>query len=150
MELKILRQRLQAGQDSKARRGELLKRLPVGYAKDGTGKVLLHPDRRVCEAIQLVFSSFENCGACADVPVVSRSRCGVTRRIHPRNTACLEDSFAKPVADILRDPFYAGAYVGKASDGDFAGQRSAQESGRPPIVGRRSVGSSSPASCGIY
>src|SRR3989442_10778148 len=30
-ELKILRQRLQAGQESKARRGELFKRLPVGY-----------------------------------------------------------------------------------------------------------------------
>jgi DNA invertase Pin-like site-specific DNA recombinase len=62
VELKILRQRLQAGQESKARRGELFKRLAVGYARDGTGKVVLHPDRRVCEAIQLVFTS---CGACA-------------------------------------------------------------------------------------
>ena len=40
VELKVLRQRLQAGQESKARRGELFKRLPVGYAKDGTGKVV--------------------------------------------------------------------------------------------------------------
>src|SRR6266704_2225707 len=31
VELKVLRQRLQAGQESKARRGELFKRLPVGY-----------------------------------------------------------------------------------------------------------------------
>jgi DNA invertase Pin-like site-specific DNA recombinase len=30
VELKVLRQRLQAGQESKARRGELFKRLPVG------------------------------------------------------------------------------------------------------------------------
>src|SRR3954452_12952411 len=58
VELKVLRQRLQAGQESKARRGELFKRLPVGYARDGTGKVVLHPDRRVCEAIRLVFSKF--------------------------------------------------------------------------------------------
>src|SRR5580698_10429373 len=58
VELKVLRQRLQAGQESKARRGELLKRLPVGYAKDGTGKVALHPDQRVCEAIRLVFAKF--------------------------------------------------------------------------------------------
>ena len=58
VELKVLRQRLQAGQESKARRGELFKRLPVGYAKDGGGKIVLHPDRRVDEAIRLVFTKF--------------------------------------------------------------------------------------------
>src|ERR1700736_6255366 len=58
VELKILRQRLQAGQESKARRGELFKRLPVGYARDGAGKIVLHPDRRIREAIQLVFAKF--------------------------------------------------------------------------------------------
>jgi DNA invertase Pin-like site-specific DNA recombinase len=61
VELKVLRQRLQAGQESKARRGELLKRLPVGYAIDAMGKVALHPDRRVCEAVQLVFAKFRQC-----------------------------------------------------------------------------------------
>src|SRR2546422_7755414 len=58
VELKILRQRLQAGQESKARRGELFKRLPVGYALDAMGKVVFHPDRRVCEAVQLIFAKF--------------------------------------------------------------------------------------------
>jgi DNA invertase Pin-like site-specific DNA recombinase len=38
VELKVLRQRLQAGQESKARRGELFKRLPVGYVRDAMGK----------------------------------------------------------------------------------------------------------------
>jgi DNA invertase Pin-like site-specific DNA recombinase len=65
VELKVLRQRLQAGQESKARRGELFKRLPVGYARDGTGKIVLHPDSRVGEAIRLVFTKFRDCGACA-------------------------------------------------------------------------------------
>src|SRR6266496_2228850 len=54
VELKVLRQRMQAGQESKARRGEMFKRLPVGY-RDAMGKVDFHPDRRVFEAIQLVF-----------------------------------------------------------------------------------------------
>ena len=58
VELKVMRQRLQAGQESKARRGELFKRLPVGYVLDATGKVAQHPDRRVCEAVQLVFTKF--------------------------------------------------------------------------------------------
>src|SRR5271165_1675794 len=58
VELKILRQRMQAGQESKARRGELFKRLPVGYAKDAVGKVALYPDQRICDAIRLVFMKF--------------------------------------------------------------------------------------------
>src|SRR5499425_1209359 len=56
VELKVLRQRMLAGQESKARRGELFKRLPIGYARDPVGKVVFHPDRRVCEAVELVFA----------------------------------------------------------------------------------------------
>jgi DNA invertase Pin-like site-specific DNA recombinase len=112
VELKVLRQRLQAGQESKARRGELFKRLAVGYARDGSGKVVLHPDRRVCEAIQLVFSKF-------------RERWSVRQtfqwfRDHdvelPANPICGAQLVWKIpsqslIADILRNPFYAGAYV---------------------------------------
>jgi DNA invertase Pin-like site-specific DNA recombinase len=58
VELKVIRQRMLAGQESKARRGELFKRLPVGYARDPLGKIVFHPDQRVCEAIQLVFTKF--------------------------------------------------------------------------------------------
>src|SRR5207237_650877 len=58
VELKVLRQRMQAGQESKARRGEMFKRLPIGYVLDSTGKVVLHSDQRVCEAIRLVFLKF--------------------------------------------------------------------------------------------
>jgi len=58
VELKVLRQRLQAGQESKARRGELFKRLPVGYVRDPMDKIVFHPDQRICEAIQLVFAKF--------------------------------------------------------------------------------------------
>src|SRR5580658_7462923 len=58
VELKVIRQRLLAGQESKARRGELFKRLPIGYARDPVGKVVFHPDQRVREALQLVFAKF--------------------------------------------------------------------------------------------
>src|SRR3974390_2495939 len=63
VELKVIRQRLLAGQEAKARRGELFKRLPVGYARDSVGKIAFHPDRRVCEAIQLVFAKFRELGS---------------------------------------------------------------------------------------
>jgi DNA invertase Pin-like site-specific DNA recombinase len=112
VELKVLRQRLQAGQESKARRGELLKRLPVGYQKDGTGKVVLHPDRRVCEAIQLVFTKFRELWSVRqtfqwfrdhDVELPANPIRG-TRLIWKIPSQSL-------VADILRNPFYGGAYV---------------------------------------
>src|SRR5260221_4713715 len=58
VELKVIRQRMLAGQEAKARRGELFKRLPIGEGRDPAGKIMVHPDRRVCEAIQLVFATF--------------------------------------------------------------------------------------------
>jgi DNA invertase Pin-like site-specific DNA recombinase len=112
VELKVLRQRLQAGQESKARRGELFKRLPVGYVKDGTGKVVLHPDRRVREVIQLVFTKFRDVWSVRqtfqwfrdhDVELPANPIRG-TRLVWKIPSQSL-------VADILRNPFYAGAYV---------------------------------------
>src|SRR5260370_34679046 len=63
VELKVIRQRMLAGQEAKARRGELVKRLPIGDARDPVGKSMFHPDRRVCEAIQLVFAKFRELGS---------------------------------------------------------------------------------------
>jgi hypothetical protein len=112
VELKVLRQRMQAGQESKARRGELFKRLPVGYIKDATGKVVLHSDRRVVEAIQLVFTKFRELWSVRqtfqwfrdhDVELPANPISG-TRLVWKIPSQSL-------VRDILRNSFYAGAYV---------------------------------------
>ncbi len=112
VELKVLRQRLQAGQESKARRGELFKRLPVGYARGATGKVDFHPDRRVFEAIQLVFAKFRERWSVRqtfqwfrdhDVELPANPIQG-TRLVWKIPSQSL-------VRDILCNPFYAGAYV---------------------------------------
>ena len=112
VELKVLRQRLQAGQESKARRGELFKRLPVGYERDALGKVVFHPDRRVCEAIQLVFVKFRERWSVRqtfqwfrdhDVELPANPIQG-TQLVWKIPTQSL-------VRDILINPFYAGAYV---------------------------------------
>ncbi len=112
VELKVLRQRLQAGQASKARRGELFKRLPVGYVRDPMGKVVFHPDQRVCEAIQLVFVKFRERWSARqtfqwfrdhDVELPANPIQG-TRLVWKIPTQSL-------VRDILGNPFYAGAYV---------------------------------------
>src|SRR5208282_5685380 len=112
VELKVLRQRLQAGQESKARRGELFKRLPVGYVLDPMGKVVFHPDQRVCEAIQLVFVKFREHWSVRqtfqwfrdhDIELPANPIQG-TRLVWKIPSQSL-------VRDILCNPFYAGAYV---------------------------------------
>jgi DNA invertase Pin-like site-specific DNA recombinase len=112
VELKVIRQRLQAGQESKARRGELFKRLPVGYVLDAMGKVVFHPDQRVSDAIQLVFAKFRERWSVRqtfqwfrdhDVELPANPVQG-TRLVWKIPTQSL-------VRDILCNPFYAGAYV---------------------------------------
>src|ERR1700756_5960042 len=112
VELKVLRQRMQAGQESKARRGELFKRLPIGYARDPMGKVVFHHDRRVFEAIQLVFAKFQElwsvrqtfqwfCDHDVELPANPVQGTGLVWEIPSQSL----------IRDILRNPFYAGAYT---------------------------------------
>jgi len=112
VELKVLRLRLQAGQESKARRGELLKRLPVGYSVDAMGKVALHPDRRVCEAVQLVFARFRERWSVRQTFQWFRDHDVElpTNPIHGTQLVWKTPSQSL-IGDILRNPFYAGAYV---------------------------------------
>jgi DNA invertase Pin-like site-specific DNA recombinase len=112
VELKVLRQRLHAGQESKARRGELFKRLAVGFAKDGAGNVMLHPDRRVCEAIQLVFTKFRELWSVRQTFLWFRDH-NVELPANPIYGTQLVWKIPSQslVRDILRNPFYAGAYV---------------------------------------
>src|ERR1700693_116707 len=112
VELKVLRQRMQAGQESKARRGELCKRLPVGYIKDATGKFVQHSDRRVVEAIHLAFTKFRELWSVrqtfqwfrdhdVELPANPIQGTGLVWKIPSQSL----------IRDILCNPFYAGAYV---------------------------------------
>jgi hypothetical protein len=112
VELKVLRQRLQAGQESKASRGELFKRLPVGYVKDSVGKVVFHPDQRICEAIQLVFAKFRERWSVRQTFQWFRDR-DVELPANPIQGTQLVWKIPSQslIRDILCNPFYAGAYV---------------------------------------
>ena len=112
VELKVLRQRLQEGQESKARRGELFKRLPVGYVRDATGKVALHPDRRVSEAIRLVFTKFRKLWSVRQTFLWFRDHDEELPANPIRGTQLVWKITSQSlVGEILRNPFYAGAYV---------------------------------------
>ncbi len=112
VELKVLRQRMQAGQESKARRGELFKRLPVGYTRDLTGKIVLHPDQRICEAIRLVFMKFRERWSVRQTFQWFRDH-NIELPANPIQGTKLVWKVPTQglVRDILSNPFYAGAYV---------------------------------------
>jgi DNA invertase Pin-like site-specific DNA recombinase len=61
-ELDLLRQRSVEARRAKARRGELLVAAPVGYVKTDAPHLEKDPDRRVQEAITLVFRKFAELG----------------------------------------------------------------------------------------
>ena len=112
VELKVIRQRMQAGQESKARRGELFKRLPVGYVLDPMGKVALHPDQRICEAIRLVFVKFRERWSVRQTFLWFRDH-DIELPANPVQGTQLVWKIPTQslVRDILINPFYAGAYV---------------------------------------
>src|SRR5215218_5346473 len=61
-ELDLLRQRSLSARYEKARRGELVVAAPVGFVKAGN-RLEKDPDRRVQEAIRLVFDKWPNSAA---------------------------------------------------------------------------------------
>src|SRR5271170_362846 len=66
-ELHVLRARLRGGILSKARRGELRTRLPVGFTHDAQDRVVLDPDRQVQESIRAFFQAYQRTGSCLAV-----------------------------------------------------------------------------------
>jgi DNA invertase Pin-like site-specific DNA recombinase len=58
MELSILRQRAGEAKKQKARRGELLGIVAIGYVRTDDDRVEKDPNRRVQDAIHLVFNKF--------------------------------------------------------------------------------------------
>jgi DNA invertase Pin-like site-specific DNA recombinase len=61
-ELHVLRARLRGGMLNKARRGELVLRLPVGFVRDGIGRVVLDPDQQVRQVVGPFFDTFSQLG----------------------------------------------------------------------------------------
>ena len=114
VELKVLKLRLIEGMREKARRGELVRLLPPGYARDNTGKVMRDPDERVQEAIALIFRKFREVRTIRQTCLWFHNE-GVEL---PVNKPCgdgMRIAWQLPnpafVGNVLHNPFYAGAFV---------------------------------------
>ncbi|HWS95674.1 MAG TPA: recombinase family protein, partial [Candidatus Methylomirabilis sp.] len=114
-ELHLIRSRMQGALLSKAKRGELLTQLPIGFVYDDEGCVVLDPDQQVQQAVRLLFETFRRSG----------SAYGVVKAFHQqgirfpkygceggRPTELIWGSLEHgQVVRTLRNPRYAGAYV---------------------------------------
>ena len=113
VELKVLQMRMLRGQEEKARRGELLKRLPAGYERDIDGNVMITADVRVREAIELIFKKFREVRTIRQAFQWFRDH-DVELPVNPArggNQLIWQIPTQAFVGDVLVNPFYAGAYV---------------------------------------
>jgi len=112
-ELSWFRQRAQAGLLSKARRGELVLGLPVGYIKAADGPIDKHPDRRVREAITVVFRNFVELGSARQVLLWLRqneSRLPAVSTVEGRELIWRLPGYPT-IIKLLKNPIYAGTYA---------------------------------------
>jgi len=116
-ELDLLRQRSVEARHEKARRGELLVAAPVGFLKTEDQRLEKDPDRRVREAILLVFRKFEELGAARQtllwfleegLQLPARRQDGETKWKRPTYPT---------IYRILTHPAYGGAYAYGKTEG---------------------------------
>jgi DNA invertase Pin-like site-specific DNA recombinase len=114
VELKILKARLLDGQREKASRGELFRLLPPGYVLDASGKVVKDPDARVQEAIGLVFREYRELWSVRQTFKWFHDHeveLPVNKFIGGRRTLLWQLPTLSFLSHVLRNPFFAGAYV---------------------------------------
>ena len=114
LELSLFRQRSHEALRQKARRGELVLGVAAGYVKVGRDRVEKNPDRRVQQAIGLVFEKFAERKSARQVHIWLRDE-GIELPVKSRSGEVHGTVWRLPayniVHGILTNPIYAGAYA---------------------------------------
>ncbi|WFU80640.1 recombinase family protein [Bradyrhizobium sp. CIAT3101] len=114
MELSVFRQRSLEALKQKARRGELLLTVAVGYVKAEDGRIEKDPDRRVQDSIALVFRKFAELQSIRQVLLWFREEQVIVPAVvqgHGRQTTEWKAPVYYTLHHLLTNPVYAGAYV---------------------------------------
>ncbi|MBL8293474.1 MAG: recombinase family protein [Bryobacterales bacterium] len=101
-ELNLLRQRCQEAIRQEAQRGELQSALPVGYRWAPNGKVEKDPDRRIQQAIELVFAKLQRAEK-VSLPALTYGESG--------RELIWKPPVYHTIRHMLRNPMYAGGYA---------------------------------------
>ena len=113
-ELRTIRIRLVAGMENKAKRGEFQRALPAGYIWDSCGKVVIDPDARVKDAIDLVFKKFREIQSIRQTHLWFHAQ-NIELPVHqyqsPRGGVTWQLPKQGCVHRILKNHCFAGVYV---------------------------------------
>lgn len=114
-ELHVLRSRLHQGKLNKARRGELFSCVPIGYVRTPDGGIALDPDEQVRSVVSLVFQKYFELGS---LPKTHRFLIAHDIRLGQRvykgpgkGQLLWHRPRRSTLYEMLRHPFYAGAYA---------------------------------------
>jgi len=114
LELSLFRQRSQEALRQMARRGALVLGVAAGYVKVGRERIEKNPDKRVQQAIQLVFTKFAELQSARQVHIWLRDE-GIELPAKSRRGEAHGVVWRLPayniVHNILTNPIYAGAYA---------------------------------------
>ena len=114
LELSMFRQRSQEALKQKARRGALVLGVAAGYVKIGRDRIEKNPDKRVQDALQLVFTKFAELQSARQVHIWLREQ-GIELPVKSRQGEAHGVVWRLPayniVHNILTNPNYAGAYA---------------------------------------
>ena len=114
LELSMFRQRSQEALKQKARRGALVLGVAAGYVKIGRDRIEKNPDKRVQDALQLVFTKFAELQSARQVHIWLREQ-GIELPVKSRQGEAHGVVWRLPayniVHNILTNPIYTGAYA---------------------------------------
>jgi DNA invertase Pin-like site-specific DNA recombinase len=114
LELSLFRQRSHEALRQKARRGALFLGVAAGYVKSGRDRIEMDPDRRVQDALRLVFTKFSEFQSARQVHVWLRDEgIELPAKSHDEEGRCIvwKLPLYNTVHNILTNPVYAGAYA---------------------------------------
>jgi DNA invertase Pin-like site-specific DNA recombinase len=112
-ELNVLRMRMQRGKEAKAKRGEFYCLVAPGYVRDGA-QLVKDPNRRVQEAIALVFAKFLELGSVRQTYrwfLDNRIEVPTNKTVAGTTTLSWQLPAQTFIPSILHHPIYAGAYA---------------------------------------